>query len=298
MGKKKKSQKKGKSAKKNKKHKSSAVLVLSVKTENGWEKLFKQKLTNKKPLRENQIDLYFDASDTVRNQIKEGIGKFKKGLKIKMELVEQSKSSKKKSNKKKGKKKKTSQSKSSSAKSSISKTKSTDKSKASTTVKSSSTTETKKKSVSRVKKKAAAKKGRPEGTSLKKATGGAKRGPKPGTKRKTAAPTKKARTKKTPVKKTPVKKATPAKRGRKPNPKKAGIDDLKKVMGIGAKMERILHRKGIKTYAALSAIGVKNLQAIIDGAGGYYRSYKASMWKSEAALAKAGKFDKMKSGRR
>ena len=96
---------------------------------------------------------------------------------------------------------------------------------------------------------------------------------------------------------TVAKKAT-RKTTKKPSTRKAVRDDLKKIMGIGAKMEAILHRKGIKTYAALSALSVKELQAVIDGAGGYYRSYKASMWKSEAALAKAGKFDKMKSGRR
>lgn len=284
MSKKKKSNKKGKSSKKNKKHKSSAVLVVSVKTGKGWEKLFKQKLTNKKPLRENQIDLYFDANDAVRDQIKEGVGKFKKGLKVKMELKEESKSSKKKSNKKKGKKKKSSTTKSSSSKRTVSNTKSNNKAKASTTVKSTSKSETREKSVSTVKKKSPAKKSGTTGSRLKKAT----TGPKPGTKRKTT----------TAAKKTSTAKTTVVKRGRKPSPKKTGLDDLKKVMGIGAKMEKILHRKGIKTYASLSAVGVKQLQAIIDGAGGYYRSYKASMWKSEAALAKAGKFDKMKSGRR
>jgi predicted flap endonuclease-1-like 5' DNA nuclease len=287
MGKKKKSQKKGKSSKKNKKHRSSAVLVLSVKTANGWQKLFSQKLTSKKPLSENVIDLYFDAKDTVRDEIKKGIGTFRKGLKVKTELIEQKKSSKKKCEKKNGKKKKSSKSKSSGSKKSVTNTKT--KNKKSTTIKSASTSATKKKTVSTVKKKPVNKKGAPRGASLKKATAGAKRGPKPGTKRKTTLKRKTTVT---------AKKSTVVKRGRKPNPRKAGTDDLKKVMGIGAKMEKILHRKGIKTYAALSSVGVKKLQAIIDGAGGYYRSYKASMWKSEAALAKAGKFDKMKSGRR
>ena len=285
MGKKKKSQKKGKSSKK-KEHKSSAVLVLSVKTAKGWQKLFKQKLTNKKPLSENIVDLYFDADDTVRDQIKKGIGTFKKGLKVKMELVEKRKKSKKKSDNKKGKKKKSSKSKSSSSKKSVTKSKS--KGKASTTVKSATTSATRKKSVSTVKKKPANKKNSSTSTRLKKATAGAKQGPKSGTSSKTT----------TTVRKTVSQKTTGLKRGRKPSANRAGVDDLKKVMGIGAKMEKILHNKGIKTYAALSSIGVKQLQAIIDGAGGYYRSYKASMWKSEAALAKAGKFDKMKSGRR
>ncbi len=298
MRKKKKSQKKGKSSKKNEKYKSSTVLVLSVKTGKGWQKIFKQKLTNKKPLSENEFDLYFDASDAVRNQIKDGVGKFKKGLKVKMEMVEESKSSKKKSDKKKGKKKKSSKSKSSSIKKIASKTASKNKSKSSSKVTSKSQTKTK--SVSRVQKKKASKKGSPEGASLKKATRGIKESPKPSSKRKATRVAKTGATKKkaSGKKSTITKKTSPTKRGRKPNPQKAGVDDLKKVMGIGAKMERILHSKGIKTYAALSAVGVRALQAIIDGAGGYYRSYKASMWKSEAALAKAGKFDKMKSGRR
>lgn len=337
---------------------SDALLTISVEAGKKWHKLFKHSITVAEPIREKQIDMFFDTTDAVRDQLEEGAERFKKilgikenigdivqknisknkvtkqlvenanklvsvvgesglkdsiekgAVKIKMEITERLGGKKKNKSKKKSEKKKSSKKKSvaKKVKSAIAK-KSKTSAKRKTTAGKSSTSN----------KPTAKRRGRPAGsTNTKKATApkkatatGAKRGPKPGTKRKVSASAKSAASKTTakrrgrPAGSTKAKKATTAKsrttgakRGRKPNPGKPGFDDLKKVMGIGAKMEKILNKEGIKTYRDLQRVGVRKLQGIINDAGGYYQSFKPQMWKAEAALAAAGKFDKMKSGRR
>jgi|GEM_PF-1315994 len=358
---------------------SDALLTISVETGKKWHKLFKQKITTTEPVLEKQIDMFFDTTDAVRDQLEDGALRFKKMLgvkedigdivqkkisenkvakqladsankwiaivdesgikekleqgavKIKMEITKRiggkKKKKKKETKKKKNKNKVTLNKKKSKTKEKNSarvKTKTTVSKRAgrpvgskkktaaakkaissatkSTTEKATATKVTTTKSTTEkttAKKATAKRKGRPPGSTnkvtstsakrktiatAKKATTGAKRGPKPGQKRKTTSTAKKT--------------TVGAKRGRKPKAGRPGFDDLKKVMGIGAKMESILNKKGIKTYNDLKSMAVGDLQEIINGAGGYYQSYKPQMWKSQAALAAAGKFDKMKSGRR
>ena len=268
------------------------MLVVSVKEGKSWRKLFKQKLSSKKSSHENIIDLYFDGSDVVVEKIKEGLGRFKKGIKIKMELVEKAKSSKKKSLEKKGRKKKSSKQKSSSKRSAVSKQESKDGSKKVSSFKRSTKSKTKKR-VHKLKKNTPTNKAKSSVKTSKPASRTTKPKPKSTVKHVSkVGPKPKSKTT------TVAKRKTSVKRGRKPATKSRRGDDLKRIIGIGPKMERILHSNGVKTFAALSAVGVRKLQGIIDGAGGYYRSYRAGMWKSEAALAKDGKFNRMKSGRR
>ena len=363
---------------------SDALLIISVETGKRWHKLFKQSITVSEPIIGKQVDMFFDTTDAVRDQLEEGAERFKKllgieenivdivqkkinknkvakqltenasklvtvvsesglkdsiekgAVKIKMEIIDRlgtttdkkkkkdrkdkkdkNKSAKKKSNKSsKSAKKKTSASKSKSKISTVKKTKPTTAkktalAKATTGAKrgpkpgskrgpkpKTTVTATKSKVTTGAKRgpKPGSKRGPKPKTTVtatkSKVTTGAKRGPKPGSKR---GPKPGAKRK---VSSTAKNTSTGAKRGPKPKPGKPGYDDLKKIMGIGAKMQTILNIKGIKTYNDLKNINVDDLQRIINGAGGYYQSYKASMWKSEAALASAGKFDKMKSGRR
>ena len=354
---------------------SDALLTISVEAGKKWHKLFKHSITVAEPIREKQIDMFFDTTDAITDQLEEGAERFKKllgikenigeivqkkisqnkitkqladsanklirivdesgikdtlekgAVKIKMEITDKiggksKKKAKKKSSKKKADKKNKSSKKiktvttkkaSASVKTKTtvakrkgrpvgSKKKTADAKKAiSTGANTTTKTVTAKKTTA--KKATAKRRGRPVGSAKKvatkksitvaksktkatsqKATTAAKRGPKPGVKRKSTATAKKV--------------TTPAKRGRKSKAGRPGYDDLKKVMGIGAKMEKILNVKGVKTYKDLKTIRVGDLQGIINSAGGYYQSYRPQMWKSEAALAAAGKFDQMKSGRR
>lgn len=318
---------------------SDALLTLSIETGKKWHKLFKKSITVSEPIRGKQIDMFFDTTDAVRDQIEESAVRFKKllgieeniaeiiqkkinknkvvkqlaenasklvsivndgelkqsieqaAVKIKMEITEKrrgKKKAKKKSDKKKSKEKKTA-----GTKAKVKTAKKTEKAKVKKTmtksVKRGPNTGAKRKTTALEKAIAqpAKKRGRPAGTTAKiVTTTGAKRRPKPAAKPTT-------------VKKVAAKSSTTkGKRGRKPKPGRPGFDDLKKVIGIGAKMELILNAKGVKTYKDLKSISVRDLQGIINSAGGYYQSYKPQLWKAEAALAAAGKFDQMKTGRR
>ncbi len=68
----------------------------------------------------------------------------------------------------------------------------------------------------------------------------------------------------------------------------AAADDLRRVEGIGPKIESILKDQGIGTFAALADTPVERLQAILDGAGTRFRLADPSSWPAQAALAAAG----------
>ena len=104
-------------------------------------------------------------------------------------------------------------------------------------------------------------------------------------------------TKKATAKKAVAKKATKKVVAKKPVAKKVVrkatkvvtviADDLKKVNGIGPKMEIILNAKGIKTYKQLAATKITVLREILTEAGPRYRMLDPKTWaKQSATLAK------------
>jgi large subunit ribosomal protein L27 len=88
----------------------------------------------------------------------------------------------------------------------------------------------------------------------------------------------------TPVEKTEA--AVPA--------KKVKADDLKKIEGIGPKIEELLHEGGINTFAALAAAPTELVQTILDAAGSRFAIHNPATWGKQAALAAAGKWDELK----
>ena len=68
-------------------------------------------------------------------------------------------------------------------------------------------------------------------------------------------------------------------------------NDLKIVEGIGPKIEGLLHKGGIKTWAALAAAQVSRIQEILDAAGDRYRIHDPSTWPYQASLADEGKWE-------
>lgn len=80
-----------------------------------------------------------------------------------------------------------------------------------------------------------------------------------------------------PAKAAPPKKAAPAKKSGKP-------DDLKRVWGIGPKIEKLLHSHGIKTFEALATASGDKLQAIIDEAGPRFRLANHEEWRKQARM--------------
>jgi predicted flap endonuclease-1-like 5' DNA nuclease len=77
------------------------------------------------------------------------------------------------------------------------------------------------------------------------------------------------------------------------NSKTVKVDDLKKIEGIGTKIEGLLNDNGIMTFEQLSLMKVENLKAILDNAGSRYAIHDPSSWPQQATLAYNNKFDEL-----
>lgn len=71
-------------------------------------------------------------------------------------------------------------------------------------------------------------------------------------------------------------------------------DDLKKVEGIGPKIEGLCNDIGIRTFATLAATSVDDLRKMLDDAGPNYRIADPETWPKQADLAANGKWDELK----
>ncbi len=70
-------------------------------------------------------------------------------------------------------------------------------------------------------------------------------------------------------------------------------DDLKKVEGIGPKIEGLLNAAGIQTWAQLAGAEVSRLQSVLDDAGPRYRVHDPATWPRQAGLAADGKWEEL-----
>lgn len=92
------------------------------------------------------------------------------------------------------------------------------------------------------------------------------------------APKSKAKTKATPV----VKKTA-----------KVSKDNLKKIEGIGPKIEKILNEKGILTFKDLSKAKITFLKEVLAEAGSRFKMHDPGTWAEQAKLAAAGETTKL-----
>ena len=69
----------------------------------------------------------------------------------------------------------------------------------------------------------------------------------------------------------------------------AGPDDLKKLEGVGPKVEAVLHAAGIKTFDDLAAAQVDHLQSLLDASD--YQYMDPGSWPEQARLAAAGDWE-------
>lgn len=74
-----------------------------------------------------------------------------------------------------------------------------------------------------------------------------------------------------------------------PNP-----DNLKKIEGIGPKIEQLLNSGGVYTWAGLSTTDVKFIQNILDNAGPAYKVHNPGTWPEQAKMAAEGKWNELK----
>ena len=71
-------------------------------------------------------------------------------------------------------------------------------------------------------------------------------------------------------------------------------DDLKKIEGIGPKIEELFHAADITTFTQLSETATERMEAILSEAGPRFSTHNPSTWAQQAALAAAGKWDELK----
>jgi ribosomal protein L13 len=88
------------------------------------------------------------------------------------------------------------------------------------------------------------------------------------------------------VESTPVKAPKAAVEGSK--------DDLKKIEGIGPKIEEHLNNAGIVTFADLASSSIETLEKILEEAGPRYSIHKPTTWADQSAMARDGKWDELK----
>ncbi|WP_457630450.1 helix-hairpin-helix domain-containing protein [Oceanithermus sp.] len=62
-------------------------------------------------------------------------------------------------------------------------------------------------------------------------------------------------------------------------------DDLKKIEGIGPKIESLLNQAGIKSFAALARTPVEKLREILQAAGSRFRLADPTTWPRQAKMA-------------
>ncbi|MFM2266974.1 MAG: hypothetical protein RL757_415, partial [Bacteroidota bacterium] len=81
---------------------------------------------------------------------------------------------------------------------------------------------------------------------------------------------------------------------RKKKKAKSDKDDLKKVEGIGPKIEALLHEAGIMTFEDLAQADVTRVKAILVAAGSRFQMHDPTTWGKQSALAAEGKWDELK----
>ena len=70
-------------------------------------------------------------------------------------------------------------------------------------------------------------------------------------------------------------------------------DDLKRIEGIGPKIERMLNDDQIYTWAELAAAPLDRLKGILRGGGDRYKMHDPSSWPDQAKLAAQGRWKEL-----
>ena len=103
---------------------------------------------------------------------------------------------------------------------------------------------------------------------------------------------KKEVTKKPAVKKA-AGKAAPAGGVKKSVSARPAKDDLKKIEGIGPKIEELLNKAGISTFQDLGKAKAAAVKKILEAAGPRYKMHDPESWSSQAKMAAQGDWEKL-----
>lgn len=83
----------------------------------------------------------------------------------------------------------------------------------------------------------------------------------------------------------------PAKPKKATKPAKSDKDDLKKIEGVGPKIETLLNEAGILTFTDLSKASAAKVKGILEAAGSRYKLHDPTTWAKQAKLAANGDWD-------
>ncbi|QTR48770.1 hypothetical protein [Candidatus Thiothrix anitrata] len=71
-------------------------------------------------------------------------------------------------------------------------------------------------------------------------------------------------------------------------------DDLKKLEGIGPKIEQVLNTAGIQNFDQLAALTPEVIKPLLDNAGGQFKMHDPKSWPYQAELAAKGDWERLK----
>ncbi len=91
----------------------------------------------------------------------------------------------------------------------------------------------------------------------------------------------------------PVKEKSKAKAKSKGKGKTKDGDDLKKIEGVGPKIEQLLNADGVKSYNDIMSVGPDKIREILLKAGPQYKVHDPTTWGDQAQLAKDEKWDEL-----
>ena len=69
---------------------------------------------------------------------------------------------------------------------------------------------------------------------------------------------------------------------------------MKKIEGIGPKIEELFNNAGIHTFAELAAADVEHLKEILHAAGPRYTIHNPASWSHQSEMAAAGQWAELK----
>jgi predicted flap endonuclease-1-like 5' DNA nuclease len=76
--------------------------------------------------------------------------------------------------------------------------------------------------------------------------------------------------------------------------RRANPDDLKRIEGVGPKIEELLNEAGIYKFDQLATTSVDRIRAILDKAGARFRMHDPESWAAQAEMAHKGEWTKLK----
>ncbi len=71
-------------------------------------------------------------------------------------------------------------------------------------------------------------------------------------------------------------------------------DDLKRIEGIGPKIEELLNDDGIRTFAKLAATSPRHIAGLLSAAGPRFQIHNPETWPQQASLARDGQWEELK----